>query len=65
MIHPKAALIERLQKEGRGQPQFATQREGPDHEPTDFAFERMFLARTTRGCTMSGRTAAFGRIGTS
>jgi len=34
MIHPKAALIERLQKEGRGQPQFATQREGPDHEPT-------------------------------
>ena len=34
MIHPKAALIERLQKEGRGQPQFVTQREGPDHEPT-------------------------------
>lgn len=34
MIHPKAALIERLQKEGRGQPQFATTREGPDHEPT-------------------------------
>lgn len=33
MIHPKAALIERLQKEGRGQPQFVTQREGPDHEP--------------------------------
>jgi len=34
MIHPKAALIERLQREGRGQPQFVTQREGPDHEPT-------------------------------
>jgi len=34
MIHPKAALIERLQKEGRGQPQFDTQRHGPDHEPT-------------------------------
>lgn len=33
MIHPKAALIERLQKEGRGQPQFVTTREGPDHEP--------------------------------
>ncbi|MFU8887676.1 MAG: putative dsRNA-binding protein [Trueperaceae bacterium] len=34
MMHPKAALIERLQREGRGQPQFVTQREGPDHEPT-------------------------------
>ncbi len=34
MIHPKAALIERLQKDGRGKPQFVTQREGPDHEPT-------------------------------
>ncbi|MDF1523415.1 MAG: putative dsRNA-binding protein [Trueperaceae bacterium] len=38
MIHPKAALIERLQKDGRGKPQFVTEREGPDHEPT-------FLAR--------------------
>jgi hypothetical protein len=38
MIHPKAALIERLQKDGRGKPQFTTEREGPDHEPT-------FLAR--------------------
>lgn len=34
MIHPKAALIERLQKDGRGKPQFVTHREGPDHEPT-------------------------------
>lgn len=34
MIHPKAALIERLQKDGRGKPQFVTEREGPDHEPT-------------------------------
>lgn len=33
MIHPKAALIERLQREGRGKPQFLTQREGPEHEP--------------------------------
>jgi hypothetical protein len=37
MIHPKAALIERLQKDGRGKPQFTTEREGPDHEPTFFA----------------------------
>ena len=37
MIHPKAALIERLQKDGRGKPQFSTEREGPDHEPTFFA----------------------------
>lgn len=37
MIHPKAALIERLQKDGRGKPQFVTEREGPDHEPTFFA----------------------------
>ncbi len=34
MIHPKAALIERLQKDGRGKPQFVTNRQGPDHEPT-------------------------------
>jgi ribonuclease III len=33
MSHPKAALIERLQAEGRGKPQFDTQRSGPDHEP--------------------------------
>jgi ribonuclease III len=33
MIHPKAALIERLQREGRGRPQFVTEREGPEHEP--------------------------------
>lgn len=33
MIHPKAALIERLQKDGRGRPQFVTDRSGPDHEP--------------------------------
>lgn len=33
MVHPKAALIERLQREGRGKPQFLTQREGPEHEP--------------------------------
>jgi hypothetical protein len=33
MIHPKAALIERLQREGRGRPQFLTEREGPEHEP--------------------------------
>lgn len=33
MVHPKAALIERLQREGRGQPQFKTEREGPEHEP--------------------------------
>lgn len=37
MIHPKAALIERLQKDGRGKPQFSTEREGPDHEPTFFS----------------------------
>ena len=37
MIHPKAALIERLQKDGRGKPQFTTERDGPDHEPTFFA----------------------------
>lgn len=37
MIHPKAALIERLQKDGRGKPQFTTEREGPDHEPTFYA----------------------------
>jgi ribonuclease III len=33
MPHPKAALIERVQAEGRGKPQFDTQRSGPDHEP--------------------------------
>jgi hypothetical protein len=33
MSHPKAALVERLQAEGRGKPQFDTQRSGPDHEP--------------------------------
>lgn len=33
MAHPKAALIERVQAEGRGKPQFDTQRSGPDHEP--------------------------------
>lgn len=41
MIHPKAALIERLQKDGRGKPQFATEREGPDHEPTFHARVRV------------------------
>jgi len=33
MVHPKAALIERLQRDGRGLPQFTTEREGPEHEP--------------------------------
>jgi hypothetical protein len=33
MIHPKAALIERLQRDARGQPLFRTEREGPEHEP--------------------------------
>ncbi|CAN5776684.1 hypothetical protein BH23DEI1_BH23DEI1_17160 [soil metagenome] len=33
MAHPKAALIERVQAEGRGKPQFDTERSGPDHEP--------------------------------
>lgn len=32
MAHPKGALIERLQKEGR-QPRFETRASGPDHEP--------------------------------
>lgn len=34
MLHPKAALIEHLQREGLGAPQYATEREGPEHEPT-------------------------------
>jgi ribonuclease III len=33
MRHPKAALVERAQAEGRGKPAFATVRSGPDHEP--------------------------------
>jgi hypothetical protein len=33
MIHPKAALIERLQRDARGQPLYKTEREGPEHEP--------------------------------
>jgi len=33
MRHPKAALVERAQAEGRGKPTFHTQRSGPDHEP--------------------------------
>jgi ribonuclease III len=33
MAHPKAALVERVHAEGRGKPQFDTQRSGPDHEP--------------------------------
>ncbi len=33
MRHPKAALVERAQAEGRGKPVFHTQRSGPDHEP--------------------------------
>ncbi len=33
MRHPKAALVERAQAEGRGKPVFATERSGPDHEP--------------------------------
>lgn len=32
MAHPKGALIERLQKEGR-QPRFEARTSGPDHEP--------------------------------
>jgi hypothetical protein len=41
MMHPKAALIERLQREGRGQPQFDTERSGPDHEPLFRAVARV------------------------
>jgi len=33
MRHPKAALVERAQAEGRGKPVFRTERSGPDHEP--------------------------------
>lgn len=33
MRHPKAALLERAQAEGRGKPVFETTRSGPDHEP--------------------------------
>ena len=33
MRHPKAALVERAQAEGRGKPAYDTTRSGPDHEP--------------------------------
>ncbi len=33
MLHPKAALIERVQAQGNAKPVFHTQRSGPDHEP--------------------------------
>ena len=33
MRHPKAALVERTQAEGRGKPVYDTTRSGPDHEP--------------------------------
>ncbi len=33
MRHPKAALVERAQAEGRGKPVFETTRSGPEHEP--------------------------------
>ena len=33
MRHPKAALLERAQSEGRGKPTFETTRSGPEHEP--------------------------------
>lgn len=34
MRHPKAALVERTQAEGRGKPSYETSRSGPEHEPT-------------------------------
>jgi ribonuclease-3 len=33
MDNPKGLLIERLQRDGQGQPTFSTERSGPDHEP--------------------------------
>lgn len=33
MRHPKAALVERAQADGRGKPVYDTTRSGPDHEP--------------------------------
>jgi ribonuclease-3 len=33
MDNPKGLLIERLQRDGQGQPTFRTERSGPDHEP--------------------------------
>lgn len=33
MRHPKAALVERTQTDGRGKPVYETSRSGPDHEP--------------------------------
>lgn len=38
MAHPKGVLIERLQQQGRGAPEFRSERSGPDHQPT-FASE--------------------------
>ncbi len=41
MRHPKAALVERAQAEGRGKPTFETDRTGPEHEPTFHAEVRI------------------------
>jgi ribonuclease III len=51
MAHPKAALVERAQAEGRGKPQFATERSGPDHEP-------VFTSHVSLSGAVYGRGAA-------
>jgi hypothetical protein len=56
MAHPKGALIERLQKEGR-QPRFETRASGPDHEPQFDAEVRVEDEVLGRGRGPNKRTA--------
>ena len=49
MLHPKAALIERVQAEGQPKPVFHTERSGPDHEPVFESEVSVDGARVGRG----------------